>query len=359
MKRTCSITLPIVLLCSLTGCLDSRHDESIQTLPVVIDGTVTNDNLLKFINTQAALSAGQYGIVVATVNEGENDDYSLIINYDNGSAETLSGTWSNSGDMDARHEINPAHIIMLEKAGGLRVELRCTVDNYLYLTRNGHIIAQDDNSGTGNNASIVLKNSRINSQSYAEVYYSAVDPYKERTTFAQWKSVNGFSNGAEYRITFRDTLDLGYGRDIYAKNGLDGSFAFYAENYVVQLSEGDVFTYGALGLDAALRTDEEFHISTNAIEYSPIDPNDPNSDKILKLFTFSPANSNDIQKRATSIDLDGRGEKFMPTACLVCHGGSLYPLNTDGSFSKQSLRSAKFNSLDTDHFTFSKSNVYT
>ena len=353
MKKHCSITLTFALVCSLTGCLDSRDGENIQAIPVVIDATVTNDNFLKFINTQAALSAGQYSIVAATVNEGESDDYSLSITYDNSTAETLSGTWSDSGGMDARHERNPVHTINLQKAGGLRVQLTSTVDNYLYLTRNGHIIAQSDNSGSDSNASIVLENSRINSLSYAEAYYSAVDPNNERTTLEQWKSVNGFNAGADNHIIFRDKIDLGYGRDIYAKNGEDGRFAFYVENYVVQLSEGDVSTYAALSLGAALSADEEFHISTNAIEYSPIDPNDPNSEKVLKLFTFAPKNSEEIKERATSIDLDGRGEKYMPTACLVCHGGTLRPLNTDGSFSTDTLRTAKLNTLNTAHFTFS------
>lgn len=356
MKKSCSITLSIALLFSLSGCLDSRDDENAEPVPEVIDATVTTDDFLKFINTKAALAAGQYKIVAATVNAGQSSDYNLTVTYDNGTEETINGNWSNSGGMDATHEMNPAHVINLQKAGGLSVKLTSAVDNYLFITRNNHIIAEDNNSGSDNNATIVLENSRINSQTYAEAYYTAVDPNNERTTLAQWKSVNGFNSGADNHIIFRDRIDLGYGRDMYSKNGEDGSFAFYVNNYIVQLTEGDVSTYGALGLDAALAADKEFLISTNAIEYSPIDSNDPSSEKILKFFNFS---VKDIKERKNSIDLDGRGEKFMPTACLVCHGGTLHPLNADGGFPVESLRSQKFNSLNTDHFTFSDQDGYT
>ena len=359
MKKLCSITLSIAFLLSLSGCLDSRDDENADVVPEVVDETVTVDNFLEFINTQAALAAGQYSIVAATANAGETSDYSLTITYDNGIEETINGSWSDSGGMNAANEMNPTHVITLQKAGGLSVKLTSAVDNYLYITRNSHIIAEDDNSGSDNNATIVLENSRINSLKYAEAYYTAVDPNNERTTLAQWKSVNGFNSGDVNHIIFRDRIDLGYGRDMYSKSDENGNFAFYVENYVVQLAEGDVTTYGALSLDAAIATDEEFHISTNAIEYSPIDSNDPDSEKILKLFTFSVKNSEDIKERATSIDLDGRGEKFMPTACLVCHGGTMYPLNTDGSFSVESLRSPRLNTLNTNHFTFSDQSGYT
>jgi mono/diheme cytochrome c family protein len=359
MKKLYSITLSIAVLLSLTGCLDSRDGENEEIAPVIADPTITADSFLKFINTQAALSAGQYNIVAATVNEGESDSYSLTITFDDGSTETVSGSWDTSGGINATHQMNPTHSINLEKAGGLHVELTSTVDNYLFITRNDNIIAEDNNSGDGNNATIALTNSRINSLTYAQAYYSAVDPNNERTTLAQWKAINGFDEGADNHIIFRDRIDLGYGRDMYSKTGEDGSFAFYVENYVVQITQGDVSTYAALSLDAALAYDEEFHISTNAIEYSPIDPNDPDSEKILKLFTFSPRNSNDIKERAVSIDLDGRGEKFMPTACLVCHGGTLQPLNADGSFSVQSLRSPRLNNLNTGHFTFSNNSGFT
>lgn len=359
MKKFSSITLPITLILTLSGCLDSRDDENIEPVPPIIDQTVTTDSFLQFINTQAALAAGQYNIVAATASSGETGNYTLSVTYDNGTNETFSGSWDNSGGMNATSELNPNHIINLDKPGGLSVELTSTVDNYLYITRNNHIIAQDDNGGIDTNASIILENSRISSLTYAQAYYTTVDPNNERTTLSQFKSLNGFDNGADNHIIFRDEIDLGYGRDMYLKSNDDGNFAFYVENYVVQLSEGDVSTYAALSLDAAISTNPEFHISTNAIEYSPIDPNDPNSEKILKFFTYSPVNSNNIKERATSIDLDGRGEKFMPTACLVCHGGSLYPLNTDGSFSVDALRTPKLNSLNTEHFAFSEQSGFT
>jgi len=103
---------------------------------------------------------------------------------------------------------------------------------------------------------------------------------------------------------------------------------------------------------AATDQNFDYHLGSNAIEFSAIDPNNPDSDKILKFFTFSADDDQDIQPRITSADLDGRGIKHMPSICLACHGGNLLPLNPDGSFNELSLKSAKLNQLELDSFEF-------
>ena len=125
------------------------------------------------------------------------------------------------------------------KERGLKISLVSGIDTYLYLTRNGHVIAKDDNDGDGTKASLNLENSQISSQAYSKAYYAAIDPENTRTTFSDWKTANGFST-ADYHVTFRDEVDLGYGRDMYARTSSDGSIAIYVENYVVQISSGDV-----------------------------------------------------------------------------------------------------------------------
>jgi hypothetical protein len=198
----------------------------------------------------------------------------------------------------------------------------------------------------------------INTEAYAAAYYAAVDPMDERTTLADWKTKNEFDAGEDVHVIFRDTKDLGYGRDMYAKSLSNGSVAFYVNNYVVQIEPGDASTYGPLNLDAAIEGDREYHIGTNAIEFSP-DPNDPLGQKILKFFTFSPADANGVQRRLTAANLDGRGVKYMPMMCVVCHGGTLYPLRPDGSFDPIALKSPQLNMLPQHTFQFSPVSGYT
>ncbi|MEE9491899.1 MAG: hypothetical protein V3W04_00775 [Gammaproteobacteria bacterium] len=198
----------------------------------------------------------------------------------------------------------------------------------------------------------------INSEVYANAYYAAVDPLNQRTTLAEWKTVNEFDSGEDVHVTFRDTKDLGYGRDMYAKSLSNGGLAFYVDNYVVQLEAGDATTYGPLNLDAAIAQDRDFHIGTNAIEFSP-DPNNPLGQKILKFFTFTPKEPNGVQRRLTAANLDGRGMKNMPMMCIVCHGGTLYPLRQDGSFDPIALKSPKLNMFAQDTFQFSSKPGFT
>ena len=198
----------------------------------------------------------------------------------------------------------------------------------------------------------------INSEAYATAYYAAVDPMNQRTTLADWKSINEFDAGADVHVTFRDTKDLGYGRDMYAKSFPDGRAAFYVDNYVVRIEPGDATTYGPLNLPAAIEQDREYHFGTNAIEFTP-DSNDPKGQKILKFFTFAPMDANGVQHRLNSADLDGRGVKYMPTMCVICHGASMYPLKQNGSFDPISLKSPKLNILQQHTFEFSATPGFT
>src|ERR1700674_2389126 len=50
------------------------------------------------------------------------------------------------------------------------------------------------------------------SASYAQAYYTAIDPHSEKTTLDTWKAKNDFGSGTEHTVVFRDVRDLGYGR---------------------------------------------------------------------------------------------------------------------------------------------------
>ncbi|MBT8131765.1 MAG: hypothetical protein KJO35_05805, partial [Gammaproteobacteria bacterium] len=191
------------------------------------------------------------------------------------------------------------------------------------------------------NTFMVEGQSQIDSAAYANAYFAAADPNSERTTLAGWKAVNGFDSGADVNVTFRDTKDLGYGRDMYARTRADGGIAIYVDNYVVQPLPGDATGYGPINLDAAINKDKRYQIGTNTVEFSPIDQSDPGSDKIVRMFIFGPPAADGTQTRLGAADLDGRGIKGAPTNCFSCHGGNVYPLNADGSFPELTLRSAK------------------
>ncbi len=167
---------------------------------------------------------------------------------------------------------------------------------------------------------------------YAQAYYAAVDPYGERTTLAAWKSKNQFGmGGQEFVAVFRDVRDLGYGRRMTGRRNADGSIAFFVENYHVANVPGG---YSQVNVDAAVVRDGQWHVGTNAIEWSPgqctaADPADCDpSFRFTKYFNFDPVSG----QRHNTLDLDGRGPKAMPGICVNCHGGRADPLTPQSHF---------------------------
>jgi mono/diheme cytochrome c family protein len=160
---------------------------------------------------------------------------------------------------------------------------------------------------------------------YASAYYAAIDPAGQRDTLAKWKAANGFGAPGEERLAvFRDVRDLSYGRRMTGRRNLDGSLAFFVDNYAVTNVPGQA--YPSVNVDAAVAQDSKWHIGTNAIEWScaPLAPGEDPATcrKFAKFFNFSAATG----ARQLTVDLDGRGQKAMPGPCLVCHGGRVDPL---------------------------------
>lgn len=347
------LLLPMVLL--LQACPADQNGS--EKNPPPINGKITPDRFIQYINTQSSLAAGEYVVVAATVDPvgpGESEEFTLTINYDDGTTEIKQGSWTDSkGQVSAEGNGNPRFRFNLAQAGGIKLTLESTVDNYLYLLHNEQLVAENDNAESGTtDAGLTLLKSKISSIDYANAYYAAVDPDDERTTLADWKMINGFDNGEEVAVTFRDAKDLGYGRRMFARTRDDGGFGIFVRNYVVQVTPGDATRYGPLNLVAAIGKYSQYHIGTNAIEFSPVDPSDPTSDKIARFFIFAPADANGVQHRLTVANLDGRGDKPVPTTCMSCHGGKALPLNNDGSFSEVSLKSLKMHILEAETFEY-------
>src|SRR5882672_8124486 len=110
---------------------------------------------------------------------------------------------------------------------------------------------------------------------YATAYYAAIDATDAKNTIDKWRAANGFTGyatparpGTEHRAVFRDVKDLGYGRNMTGRrNSDDNSIAFYVENYNVA-PNGSAGYSSDLNVDAAIRRDTQWHVGTNAIEWS-------------------------------------------------------------------------------------------
>jgi mono/diheme cytochrome c family protein len=284
----------------------------------------------------------------------------------NGSAGNISDTVNNTGGVG---------LGVLPVAGGFELTAAGSGPLCVFLLLNDqHIVARDGDSDatdedcdTGaTSLALDLPASRTNDASYAAAYYATIDPDGERETLEQFKALHGFGAG-DTHVIFRDTKDLGYGRDMYFRDTGAGTYAFYVQNFVVDDLPG--VTYGPLNLDAAINQVERYHLGTNAIEYGPIDldgdflPDDVNgdglndaADSFPRFYNFSP---DPPYERRETVDLDGKGEKAMPVPCIVCHGGRADPLNPDGSFPRGGDTQSRLQPLDVGTFEYGDASPWT
>jgi hypothetical protein len=178
----------------------------------------------------------------------------------------------------------------------------------------------------------------------ALAYYEAVDPFNEKTTFSNWLEMNGFtSNGVaqaeDAKTVFFNACDLGFGRSMHLKmtKASDGqtNLAFYVSNF-------------PSAVDANANRDE---IATVAMDYVP----HPKFQKRMTAFYVFPKGKN--QQRLTSADLDGKGAKFVPNLCMICHGGSKEKLDNVGTEKNPSGDVlARFLPFDLNSYTYGANN---
>lgn len=170
---------------------------------------------------------------------------------------------------------------------------------------------------------------------FPEAYYNTIDPDNTRDSLDKWRFENGFTNAdgsvascdpincQQTQVKFRDTKDLGYGRNMFMRwNTQTNDVAVYVENFQVDSVPG--VPYGPLNFEAVVNNDRIWNFGVNAIEFSSF-PNSAGTDrKFAKFYNFS---GDGIRAPLASgsqqhfVDLDGRGDKAMPTTCIVCHGG--------------------------------------
>ncbi|MEO7207621.1 MAG: hypothetical protein ABI356_04960 [Steroidobacteraceae bacterium] len=203
-----------------------------------------------------------------------------------------------------------------------------------------------------------------------QAYYAAIDPPWSGATVGAtksdlntWLDDNCFdhtqsdfgtgaagSNGAH--AVYTNNYDLGFGRDMYfikcAANHTDanGNITAHAGDMAAV-----VINYGSLE-QVALK---QAPILTVAMEFQGAGHSNGNcgtsgSTCFTKFYVFAPNDRDGSYQRISSANFDRRGEKYVPGACLSCHGGSI----TDATYQTGSENvHASFMPWDVDALLFS------
>jgi len=162
-------------------------------------------------------------------------------------------------------------------------------------------------------------------------------------SFSDWKTKNGFGNGTDVSADFVNQRDLNLVRRMVATRSSSGGIAFYVCN--APGPDGQSQTEIDRVLEEAI--DDKNQVACVAMEYTPVTGAN-GGQPFTKFFTFGPD-----ETLLLSINLDGRGEKFMPGSCVACHGGTTY----NGRFPEQQTASpflgARFLPFDTGNYLFS------
>ena len=171
------------------------------------------------------------------------------------------------------------------------------------------------------------------SKTTALAYYAAIDPDNEKTTLSDWLVANNYNADTATRAKYLNGFDLAFGRDMRMWSNDQGHVFAFVENYP--------------NVDSLV--DGSNHFGTVAMEYSP---GPGGGDPFTKFYTFIRDPLTGVQQRVVSMDFDGRGEKFTPGNCTVCHGGTPAAL-VAGEYPDEGNIGAGFLLWDVDTFAFS------
>ena len=137
-------------------------------------------------------------------------------------------------------------------------------------------------------------------------------------TLDDWKRANKFkpydTGNTEVSAVYINRMDLNLVRRMYATKTSETNIAFVVCNHpgpdgTTQREVDEVISVGLA---------DQKRVACVAMEWSP-SPNANGGNPFTKFLTFGPDGA-----LLPSINLDERGEKYMPGACVACHGGTRY-----------------------------------
>lgn len=158
--------------------------------------------------------------------------------------------------------------------------------------------------------------------------------------FATWKAKWGLNvAGADVRATYLNRADLNLQRDMHGINNVNGT-AYYVCNY----PPADELP---VGTDLTNATKNKKLVACVAMEYSST-PGVSGGLPFTKFYVFAPSGA-----LLQSVNLDGRGEKYIPGSCVVCHGAKhdFSRVAENGSTSPD--LGAQFLPFDLDNYAYS------
>ena len=194
-------------------------------------------------------------------------------------------------------------------------------------------------------------NAPRDSRASAVAYFAAIDPTNAKDTMDKWLDANGFDSKvsgwkADAHAIYTNNFDLGFGRNMYMKFGAcDTGFAQLPLDQRVGHCDVAAIVLNYVDLEAAAKLLNP--IMAVAMEYSA---SPGTGARYTKFYTFAPDTRTGGYKRVLSVNLDRRGEEYMPQTCVVCHGGTP---GTAASYATSADISATFIGWDLDSFLYS------
>jgi mono/diheme cytochrome c family protein len=189
-------------------------------------------------------------------------------------------------------------------------------------------------------------NSQYETADTARAYYDANDPTAAKTSLNNWLTNNCFDpTAANYGVSatsstsahaiYTNNYDLGFGRDMYFTICTATSPAVVSGAAKVGDMAAVVLNYASLEAAASKLNP----INAVAMEYSAATDGSSGTHRFPKFYIFAPNDRDGSFQRVLSANFDHRGEKYLPGACVVCHGGTV-PTVIAAKFSHPAMSTA-------------------
>jgi len=165
-------------------------------------------------------------------------------------------------------------------------------------------------------------------------------------SFDDWKRAMHFApylqGNTEVAATYINKMDLNLVRRMVATQVDATHVAFYVCNHPGPVTQDQADVDAVLGVAFA----DQKQVACVAMEWTPSSGANGGA-PLTKFFVFGPDGA-----LLTSVNLDGRGEKYVPGACVACHGGTVH----NGRFAEQGNPSpylgSHFLPFDTGNYLF-------